>query len=150
MGSFVTTKIDNLISWARKRSRWIMPCGTDCCGVELMSALVAREPGSPFTADTLRFTPQQSDVLLVMGTVSTKLAPAIVAAYEAMPEPKRVVAVGACACTGGLYNTYNVVPGIDKLIPVDVFVPGCPPDPRALRDAIAKLDTSSSEDMGYE
>ena len=150
MGSFVTTKIDSLISWARKRSRWIIPCGIDCCGIELMSALVTHEPDSPFTADTMRFTPGQSDVLLVMGTISAKLAPAIVAAYEAMPEPKRVVAVGACACTGGLYNTYNVVAGIDKLIPVDVFVPGCPPDPRALRNAIAKLDTCASEDKGYE
>jgi NADH-quinone oxidoreductase subunit B len=137
MGSFVTTKIDSLISWARKRSRWIMPCGTDCCGIELMSALVTHEPGSPFTADTMRFTPGQSDVLLVMGTVSSKLAPAIVAAYEAMPEPKRVVAVGACACTGGLYNNYNVVPG-------------CPPDPRALCDSIAKLDACTSEDNGNE
>lgn len=127
-----------------------MPCGIDCCGVELMSALVSRDRDSPFTPDTLRFTPGQSDVLLVMGTITAKLAPAIVAAYEAMPEPKRVVAVGACACTGGLYNTYNVVEGVDKLIPVDVFVPGCPPSPQALRDAIASLDTLNAENDEYE
>jgi NADH-quinone oxidoreductase subunit B len=127
-----------------------MPCGIDCCGVELMSALVERGPDSPFSADTLRFTPGQSDVLLVMGMISAKLAPAIVAAYEAMPEPKRVVAVGACACTGGLYNTYSVIEGVDKLIPVDVYVPGCPPDPHALCSAFEALDRLDSENNEYE
>jgi len=127
-----------------------MPCGIDCCGVELMSALVERSPDSPFSSDTLRFTPEQSDVLLVMGTISSKLAPAVVAAYEAMPAPKRVIAVGACACTGGLFNTYNVVKGADKLIPVDVYVPGCPPDPHALCNAVETLDKLNVENNDYE
>lgn len=119
-----------------------MPCGIDCCGIELISALVAQAP--PFTADTLRFTPQQSDVLLVMGTITNKLAPAIVSAYEAMPQPRRVIAVGACACAGGIYDNYNVIQGLDKLIPVDVFVPGCPPQPAALCKALTLLNMNNT------
>lgn len=121
-----------------------MPCGIDCCGVELISALVAGQ--QPITADTLRFTPQQSDILLVMGTITNKLAPAVVAAYETMPTPRRVIAVGACACSGGIYDNYNVVQGLDKLIPVDAFIPGCPPQPASFYEALAALNMKCNEE----
>lgn len=116
-----------------------MPFGTACCAIEFMAALSGRYDISRFGSEILRFSPRQADLLLVMGTVSYKQAPVLKRIYDQMPEPKWVVAFGACASSGGFYNNYHTMQGIDQLIPVDVYVPGCPPRPEQLFDAIVKI-----------
>jgi NADH-quinone oxidoreductase subunit B len=139
MPSFITTKVQDVCNWARKYSLWPMPYGTACCAIEFMGLLSGRFDISRFGAEFVRFSPRQSDLLLVMGTISYKQAPILMRIYAQMPEPKWVVAVGACATSGGFYNNYNTVQGIDEIIPVDVYVPGCPPRPEQLMDAIIKI-----------
>lgn len=137
--SFVTTKLQSLLNWSRKYSLWPMPFGTACCALEFMSAVSSRHDISRFGAELIRFSPRQSDLLLVMGTISYKQAPVLKRIYEQMLNPKWVVAFGACASTGGFYNNYHTVQGIDEIIPVDIYVPGCPPRPEQLFHAITKL-----------
>ena len=136
---FLTTQIEKLLSWSRKNSLWPMPFGTACCAMEFMSAISSRFDISRFGAEIIRFSPRQSDLLLVMGTITYKQAPILKRIYDQMPNPKWVVAVGACAVSGGCYDNYNTVQGIDEIIPVDVFVPGCPPRPEQILDAIVKI-----------
>lgn len=134
-----TSRLDALLGWIRKNSLWPLPLGFSCCGVELRTAIVARRDLVRFGAGMIRFSPRQSDLMIVAGTITDKLAPRILRTYERMPEPKYVIAAGACACSGGLYDTYPVVQGLDRILPVDVYVPGCPPTPDALVRAVREL-----------
>jgi NADH-quinone oxidoreductase subunit B len=137
--AFVTTKLEALIDAARKNSLWPFPFGTACCAIEFMSVMMSHYDLSRFGAEVVRFSPRQSDLLLVAGTVTDKMAPVMVRIYEQMPEPKYVISMGACACTGGFYRAYHVVQGIDEFVPVDVYVPGCPPTPEALLQGVIRL-----------
>ena len=136
---FLTTKFEALIDAARKNSLWPFPFGTACCAIEFMSVMMSHYDLSRFGAEVVRFSPRQSDLLLVAGTVTDKMAPVMVRIYQQMPEPKYVISMGACACTGGFYRAYHVVQGIDEFIPVDVYVPGCPPTPEALLQGVIRL-----------
>lgn len=135
----LTTRVEDIINWGRKNSLWPMPYGTACCAIEFMGAVSSMFDLSRFGAEVVRFSPRQSDLLLVMGTINYKQAPILKKIYEQMCEPKWVVAVGACASSGGFYNNYSVLQGIDEVIPVHVYVPGCPPRPEQVLDAIVKL-----------
>ena len=136
---FLTTKLEKLLDAARKNSLWPLPFGTACCAIEFMSFMMSHYDISRFGAEVVRFSPRQSDLLIVAGTVTDKMAPVMVRIYEQMAEPKYVISMGACACTGGFYRAYHVVQGIDEFIPVDVYVPGCPPTPEALLQGVIRL-----------
>ncbi len=135
----ITTKLDDLVNWGRKYSLFPMPYGTACCAIEFMGAVSSMFDISRFGAEVVRFSPRQSDLMLVMGTINFKQAPVMKRIYDQMCDPKWVVAVGACASSGGFYDNYSVVQGIDEVIPVDVYVPGCPPRPEQILDAIVKM-----------
>ena len=136
---FLTTRWEKLLDAARKNSLWPFPFGTACCAIEFMSVVMSHYDLARFGAEVVRFSPRQSDMLIVAGTVTDKMAPVLVRIYEQMAEPKYVISMGACACTGGFYRAYHVVQGIDEFIPVDVYVPGCPPTPEALLRGIVRL-----------
>lgn len=133
------TRLDDLIAWGRKNALWPMPYGTACCGIELMSVMGPKYDLARFGAEVVRFSPRQADLLLVAGTITEKMAPVLVHIYEQMLEPKYVISMGACASSGGFYRAYHVLQGIDKVVPVDVFVPGCPPTPEAVLDGVMAL-----------
>jgi NADH-quinone oxidoreductase subunit C/D len=137
--NFFTTKLAELANWARKNSLWPMPFGTACCAIEYMSCLSATYDIARFGAEVVRFSPRQADLLMVMGTITDKMGPVLKRIYDQMPEPKWVISMGACATSGGFYRSYQVMQGIDEIIPVDVYIPGCPPTPEAVLDAIIKL-----------
>ncbi|MDO8527498.1 MAG: NADH-quinone oxidoreductase subunit NuoB [Deltaproteobacteria bacterium] len=141
-GDIITTRIDEVVKWGRKFSLWPMPFGTACCAIEFMGVVSSHFDISRFGAELVRFSPRQADLLLVMGTVNYKQAPILKRIYEQMCEPKWVISMGACASSGGFYDNYSVVQGIDEIIPVDVYVPGCPPRPEQLIDAVVKLQQS--------
>ena len=134
-----TTKLDDLVAWGRKNSLWPMPYGTACCGIELMSVMGPKYDLARFGAEVVRFSPRQADLLLVAGTITEKMGPVLVHIYEQMLEPKYVISMGACASSGGFYRSYHVMQGIDRVIPVDVYVPGCPPTPEAVLDGVMSL-----------
>lgn len=134
-----TTRLDAIIAWGRKNSMWPMPYGTACCGIELMSVMGPKYDLARFGAEVVRFSPRQADMLVVAGTITEKMAPVLVHIYEQMLEPKYVISMGACASSGGFYRAYHVLQGIDKVVPVDVFVPGCPPTPEAVLDGVMSL-----------
>ena len=138
-GDWLTTRVDQLVNWARKNSLWPMPFGTACCGIELMSVLASRHDIARFGAEAIRFSPRQSDLLLVAGRISIKMMPVLTRIYEQMPEPKWIISMGACASSGGVFDTYSVIQGIDQFLPVDVYIPGCPPRPEAMLDGLIKL-----------
>ena len=138
-GSFFATRADFLINWGRKNSLWPMPLGLSCCGIELMAMLGPKFDLARFGAEAARFSPRQCDLLIVAGTLTWKMAEATRTIYDQMPEPKWVIAMGVCSSSGGMYDSYAVVQGIDMLMPVDVYVPGCPPRPDAMIDALLKL-----------
>lgn len=137
--SFVTTKLDAAIGWARKYSLFSYPFVTACCGMEFMAVSCSHYDTDRFGAALPRFTPRQADLLWVVGTITHKQAPVLLRVYEQMTEPKWVIAFGACAASGGFYDNYATVQGVDKLIPVDMYIPGCPPRPEAVLDALMKL-----------
>src|SRR4029077_18785009 len=138
-GEVVVTRADAVLNWFRKNSLWPMPMGLACCAIELMAAGASRFDISRFGSEVMRFSPRQSDVMIVAGTVTYKMALAVKRIYEQMAEPKWVIAMGACASTGGMYRSYAVLQGVDNILPVDVYVAGCPPRPEALLDALLKL-----------
>ena len=136
---FMATRVDALVNWGRKNSLWPMPLGLSCCGIELMAMIGPKFDISRFGAEAARFSPRQCDLLIVAGTLTWKMARAARTIYDQMPEPKWVIAMGVCSSTGGMYDSYAVVQGVDSILPVDVYVPGCPPRPDAVIDAILKL-----------
>ena len=138
-GSFLTTNLNKMISWARRSSLWPMPFGTACCGIELMATASSRYDLARFGAEVMRFSPRQSDLLIVAGRVAIKMMPVLQRIYVQMTEPKWVISMGACASTGGVFDTYAVVQGIDQFIPVDVYVPGCPPRPETLMEGVMAI-----------
>lgn len=149
---FITTQLDALIGWARKSSLWPMPMGLSCCAIELMSAGDPRHDISRFGMEVMRFSPRQSDVMIVAGTVTYKMASVVRKIYDQMAEPRWVIAMGACASSGGMFRSYSVVQGIDQFIPVDVFAAGCPPRPENLFHALIELQNkvSNSSVMDYQ
>jgi NADH-quinone oxidoreductase subunit B len=145
-GEVVVTRVDAALNWFRKNSLWPMPMGLACCAIELMAAGASRFDIARFGSEVMRFSPRQSDVMIVAGTVTYKMALAVRRIYDQMPEPKWVIAMGACASTGGMYRSYSVLQGVDKILPVDVYVAGCPPRPEALLDALIKLQNKVSKE----
>jgi NADH-quinone oxidoreductase subunit B len=138
-GGYITTKLEQVVGWARGNSLWPLPFGTACCAIEFMSMVSSHYDVARFGAEVVRFSPRQSDLMIVAGTIVDKMAPVLKKIYEQMPEPRYVVAMGACATSGGFYRAYHVVQGIDEIIPVDIWVPGCPPTPDGLMYGILKL-----------
>jgi NADH-quinone oxidoreductase subunit B len=136
---FMTTTFDKVIGLARQNSIWPLPFATSCCGIEFMATMASNYDLARFGSERLGFTPRQCDLLMVMGTISKKMAPVLRQVYLQMAEPRWVLSVGACACSGGIFDTYSVLQGIDQVIPVDVYVPGCPPRPEAILDGFMQI-----------
>ena len=134
-----TTRIKDLIQWGQANALWPMPFGTACCAIEMMAAMAAKYDLARFGAEVLRFSPRQSDLMIVSGRISIKMMPVLLTIYDQMPEPKWVISMGACASSGGVFDTYTLVQGVDQFIPVDVYVPGCPPRPETLIDGILEV-----------
>jgi len=134
--SVITTRLDDAVNWARESSLWPFVFGTACCAIEFMSTAASKHDISRFGAEVVRFSPRQADLLIVAGTISYKQAPILKQIYDQMPYPKWVISMGACACSGGFYDNYTTLQGIDEIIPVDVYVAGCPPRPESVLDAL--------------
>jgi NADH-quinone oxidoreductase subunit B len=136
---FFATSLDKMVGMARKNSLWPLPFATSCCGIEFMATMGAHYDFARFGSERLSFSPRQADLLMVMGTISKKMGPVLRQVYEQMAEPRWVLSVGACASSGGIFDTYSVLQGIDRIIPVDVYVPGCPPRPEQILDGVLKI-----------
>ena len=137
----IVTSIDYILNWSRANSLWPLTFATSCCGIEMMQTVASNNDIARFGSEVFRGSPRQADLLICAGTITHKMAPALLRLYEQMPEPKYVIAMGACTCGGGMFagTSYSVVRGIDKIIPVDIYLPMCPPKPESLLDAIRKL-----------
>jgi NADH-quinone oxidoreductase subunit B len=136
---FITTKLDAVIGWARKNSVWPMPMGISCCAIEMMAVGDPKYDIARFGSEVMRFTPRQCDLMIVAGTVTYKMAPVVKKIFDQMPDPKWVIAMGACTSSGGMYRSYSVVQGIDQFLPVDIYLAGCPPRPDNLLYALMKI-----------
>ncbi len=135
----LTTRLDSLINWARKSSLWPATFGLACCAIEMMNATSGRNDLARFGSEVFRASPRQADVMIVSGRVARKMAPVLRRIYDQMPEPKWVISMGACATSGGVFDNYAIVQGVDKIVPVDVYIPGCPPRPEMLIHAVMML-----------
>jgi NADH-quinone oxidoreductase subunit B len=142
---FITTTIDSIIAWARKSSVWPMPMGISCCAIEMIAAADPKYDLARFGSEVMRFTPRQCDLMIVAGTVTYKMAQVVRRIYDQMPEPKWVIAMGACTSSGGMYRSYSVVQGIDQFLPVDVYTAGCPPRPENLINAVMTIQKKISK-----
>ena len=136
---FFATKLEDVVGLARKNSLWPLPFATSCCGIEFMATMASHYDLGRFGSERLSFSPRQADMLMVMGTIAKKMGPVLRQVYEQMAEPRWVLSVGACASSGGIFDTYSVLQGIDKIIPVDVYVPGCPPRPEQILEGVLKI-----------
>ena len=136
---FFATSLDHVVGLARKNSIWPLPFATSCCGIEFMSTMASHYDLARFGSERMSFTPRQADLLMVMGTIAKKMGPVLRQVYEQMAEPRWVLSVGACASSGGIFDTYSVLQGIDRIIPVDVYVPGCPPRPEQIIDGVMRI-----------
>lgn len=147
----LVTTIDKIAGWARSNSLWPLTFGTSCCAIEMMSAASAKYDWSRFGFEVARATPRQADLIIVAGTITSKMAPVLRRLYDQIPEPKYVIAMGACAITGGPFakDSYSVVRGVDKIVPVDVFIPGCPPRPEALLQGMMALQQKIKLQKAY-
>ena len=138
-GEFLVTKLEEMVSWARSNSLWPFPFATACCGIEFMSVAAAHYDIARFGSEVVRFSPRQADLLIVAGTVTDKMAPILRRIYDQMPEPKWVISMGACASCGGVFDNYAIVQGSDQVVPIDVYIPGCPPRPESVIYGIVQL-----------
>src|SRR6201991_2114220 len=148
-GNVIFTRLDAAMNWMRKNSLWPMPMGLACCAIELMAAGASRFDIARFGAEVMRFSPRQSDVMIVAGTVTYKMALAVKRIWDQMPEPKWCIAMGACASSGGMYRSYAVLQGIDRLIPVDIYISGCPPRPEALLEGLMRLQRKIDKESSF-
>src|SRR5436190_9500815 len=136
---YFATKLNDVVGLARANSLWPLPFATSCCGIEFMATMASTYDLARFGSERVSFSPRQADLLMVMGTIAKKMAPVLRQVYEQMAEPRWVIAVGACASSGGIFDTYSVLQGIDRIIPVDVYVPGCPPRPEQILEGIMQI-----------
>lgn len=148
-GEVIVSRADAVINWVRKNSVWPMPMGLACCAIELMATGASRFDISRFGMEVMRFSPRQSDCMIVAGTVTYKMAEAVRRIYDQMAAPKWVVAMGACASTGGMYRSYAVLQGVDRIVPVDVYISGCPPRPEALLDGMMRLQEKIGKERSF-
>lgn len=146
---FLVAPLEKLVNWARENSLWPAQFGLACCAIEMMSTAASRYDMARFGMEVFRASPRQSDVMIVAGRVSQKMAPVLVTIYEQMLEPKWVIAMGDCASCGGVYNNYAIIQGVDKLVPVDVYLAGCPPRPEALLDSLIALQRKIKEEHPF-
>ncbi|MEO6940671.1 MAG: NADH-quinone oxidoreductase subunit B family protein [Candidatus Kapaibacterium sp.] len=147
---FVTSKLDDIVNWARKNALWPMPLGISCCAIEMMAFAGPRYDVSRFGSEVFRFSPRQSDLLIVAGTVTYKMAKVVRKIYDQMPDPKWVIAMGACTSSGGMYRTYAVVQGINQFLPVDVYIAGCPPRPDSVLKALMMIQDEVAHDKPFK
>ncbi len=147
--SYFTTRLEEFVNWGRKNALWPLPFGTSCCGIEMMASLCSDYDMSRFGAEVVRFSPRQSDLLIVAGIIVSKMAPVLRTVYDQMGDPKWVMSFGACASSGGIFNVYSVVQGIDTILPVDVYVPGCPPAPEGVIHALMRLQERVAKGETY-
>jgi len=148
--TILTTRLGKVIGWAQKNALWPATFGLACCAIEMMAMANSRWDAARFGAEVFRASPRQADLMIVSGRVSQKMAPVLKRIYQQMPEPKWVIAMGACSSCGGIFNNYAIVQGVDRVVPVDVYVPGCPPGPEALIYGIIKLQEKIMNDAGTE
>ena len=146
--SILTTKLGKVVGWAQKNALWPATFGLACCAIEMMAMANSRWDAARFGAEVFRASPRQADLMIVSGRVSQKMAPVLKIIYDQMPEPKWVISMGACASCGGVFNNYAIVQGVDRVVPVDVYVPGCPPGPEALLYGIIKLQEKIMNEAG--
>ena len=144
--SWLTTRLDTIAEWAQRHSFWPLPFGTACCAIEFMGTVSSHYDMARFGYEVVRFSPRQSDLMIVAGTITDKMGPVLKRIYDQMPDPKWVVSMGACACSGGFYRAYHVMQGIDEIIPVDIYVPGCPPSPEGLIYGILQIKEKVARD----